>query len=76
MLYTSPLFPSGVNQASGPPSNSEGTSPPCRCGTAGGDPMNGLKQPGAFESMHIRISGSAQWMVWSTLMSPCTSPGP
>ena len=26
--------------------------------------------------MHIRMSGSAQWMVWSTETSPWTSPGP
>src|SRR5437588_5077647 len=58
VLYPLPWRPSGVNQASGAPSDKDESSPPWRWTTAGIGPVKGLKEP-------IWLSGSAQWMVWS-----------
>lgn len=35
VLYVGPSIPLYVHHASGPPSDHDGTSPPCRCGTSG-----------------------------------------
>lgn len=65
VAYPAPCRPSGVNQESGEPSYQEETSAPCRCATAGTGPAYGVRAP-------IWPSGSAQWIVWSTVSSGCT----